>query len=434
MTMRIAYIASRYPEVSHTFIQREVLALRARGIDVHTFAVRKAGAASVLSAADRDEAARTTSLLPTTALRLLTAHAASFFASPGRYLRALWTALTDRPAGLRSLVWHLFYFAEAGLLAAELRRREVRHVHAHFANVAASVARLAAEMTGGTWSITLHGLADFGNPASNHLAAKIASARLVICISRFGVAQAMLNSAPADWPKIVRVPCGVDLQRFKPRSASPGDFSDRPMRLLTVGRLGPEKGHLVLLEALAKLRAGGGQAELTLVGEGPQRIAIEEATGRLGLRGAVTLAGAVGQDDIQEYYEAADVFVLPSLAEGLPVVLMEALAGGVPVVASGIMGIPELVRNGETGLLVPPADAEALASALARLARDGDLRQRLAAAGRELVRESHDLEKSAARVAELFTELLSPATVPEPAEARSARRVGAVVAPEAIRS
>ncbi len=405
--MKVAYLCSRYPAVSHTFVLREVDGLRRGGIDVHTFTVRRTPTSQLLSEVDRAEDRRTAAILPAGPLRLLGAHCSAMFRAPVRYLTALGTALWRRPLGLRAALWHLFYFAEAGILAAELRRRGIRHVHAHFANVAANVARLAALMSGGTWSMTLHGLSDFADPITSGLRDKIRSAAFVICVSDFGRAQALLHADPNEWPRIHRVYCGIDTDYFRPPTdARP---TDGPVRLLTVARLSPEKGHSFLIAALAEVRRAGIDATLTLVGDGPLRTRLEQQVRDLKLENFVTFAGAVGQDRILEHYHNSDIFVLPSLAEGLPVVLMEAMACGLPVVASRISGIPELVASGESGTLVTPGRADLLAEAMVELARAPNLRKTFARAGRSAVQANFDQRATVADLLAIFTAELAEA-------------------------
>lgn len=409
MTLNIAYICSRYPAVSHTFITREVVALRKYGYDVLTVSVRRTKARELLTEYDRQESGRTFAILPTTLLRLVRAHAGMFLTSPRHYAGALWVALASRPPGLWAGLWHLFYFGEAAILASELRRRRISHIHAHFANVASEVAMLAARMLGLSWSITLHGLADFRNPAVSRLGPKINSAAMVICVSDYGRAQAMLNSDPGMWTKIHVVRCGVDTQRFAPVQTRPKASSRGPIRLLNVARLAPEKGHNFLLEAISQVQHRGFDYVCTIVGDGPERAQLEASARVLGIADRVTFTGAVGQDEIGEYYDAADVFVLPSLAEGLPVVLMEAMAHGVPVIASRIMGIPELVEDGVNGLLVVPGRPEALADAVSTLAQDDAMRRRMGTKAREKVCSEFNSRKSAEKLAQLFQNILAPA-------------------------
>ena len=392
--MKIAYLASRYPAVSHTFIMREIAALREHAFDVHTFTVRRTSAMNLLTQADREENDRTVSLLPAGLWRIACAHIVMLFASPRGYLSAFWAALTSRRPGLKAAAWQLFYFAEAGILARELRRRGIHHLHVHFANVAAEVAGLVSRMTDVTWSLTLHGLADFGNPEVSRVADKIARARFVICVSDFGRAQCMLVSPSEHWSKINVVHCGLNPAQFSPTQTTPRLAEDKPFRLLNVARLGPEKGHVVLLDALCELKRTGCHVSCVIVGDGPMRKRLEQTVREYGLAEDVRLVGAVGQDEIAAYYGSADAFVLPSLSEGLPVVLMEAMAMKLPVVASRIMGIPELVEHGVQGLLVSPARPSELAEEIQRLAADSAMCARMGAAGRDKVCSDFDLRKT----------------------------------------
>lgn len=425
--MKLAYLCSSYPAVSHTFVLREVAGLRRGGIDVHTFSIRRAATAQLLSDVDRAESRATTAILPTGVVRLLSSHASALLRAPYRYCAALSTALWRRPQGMRAALWQLFYFAEAGILATELRRRDIRHVHAHFANVAANVARLASTMNGGTWSVTLHGLSDFADPSASGLRDKIHSAAFVICVSDFGRSQAFLLADQREWSSIHRVHCGIDTDHFAPSpgkataqmrtsaltngAATNDDGTIRhaprsPVRLLTVARLGPEKGHSFLLDALAEVRRANLDVTLTLVGDGPLRGRLEQQVRELKLESAVSFAGAIGQDRILDYYHSADVFILPSLAEGLPVVLMEAMACGVPVVATRISGIPELVSSGVSGTLVTPGRADLLAEAIAELARAPDLRARFARAGRDAVVAGFDQRATSAQLSAIYATAL----------------------------
>lgn len=413
--MTVAYITSRYPYVSHTFILREIQALRALGINVCTFSVRRPDDREVLTELEKRERAQTSYILPAGPLRLLAAHTRWFFQHPLRYLAALKVAFHVRPPGVRGLLWGGFYFAEAALLSSRLSSRRIDHLHAHFANVAAGLAMIAARLTGTTWSMTLHGQADFGRPSATRLAQKIHNARFVCCVCDYGRQQAIQAAGPQAADKIHLVPCGLDLDAFPATTAN--DRQDpptdqQPIELLTVGRLSPEKGHEFLLEALAALRRQNLPVTCTLIGDGPRHQFLRDRAADLGVTSHVHFLGSVGQDRIQNLYRRADIFVLPSLAEGLPVVLLEAMALQRPVVASRIAGIPELVQDGVNGLLVAPARSDQLAHAIERLVRDPHLRQRLGHAARQTVLDRHDIRVSADRMARLFaavSRLHSPA-------------------------
>jgi colanic acid/amylovoran biosynthesis glycosyltransferase len=402
----VAYVIGRYPAVSHSFVQREVLALRDAGARVETVSIHRARPEDVLSAADRAEAKGTYALLPVQLGALLVAHL-SALASPAAYLSTLAHALRSGPAGIKGRVWQLFYFVEAIMLWRHCRSRGVRHLHAHHLNQASDAAMLAvryANATGAaprwTWSFTMHGPNELYDVSRFRLAEKAASAASVVCISDFARSQVMGFAPEAAWPRLQVVHCGLDPTEFDRVGSSPS--TDDGLRVLYVGRLVPFKGQAVLLEAIASLRSAGVGARLTLIGEGPSRRDLERRAGELGLGDAVDFAGAVGQDEIRAHYAAADAFCLPSFAEGVPVVLMEAMAMRLPVVTTRIMGISELVDDGDNGLLVRPGRADELVAALGRLARDPELRSRLGENGREKVVAEFDVRKSGVQLAELF--------------------------------
>lgn len=404
----IAYIVGYYPAVSHTFIHREIDALRARGLDVRTVSLRATPPEDLLTEADRAEAARTWTVLPPAPREMAAAHVRAAL-KPGRYLRALRTALRTGPGGVRGALWQLFYFAEAVLVHDRLRREGVRHVHAHFANSASWVAMLVAELDGPggiEWSFSMHGPTEFDDVTRFALPQKVASASFVACIGDYCRSQLMRFCPPSDWDKLALVRCGVDAGRFFPSANGDGPAAsgdDGPLRVLCVGRLVPDKGQGVLLEAMALLRDRGVAVELTYVGDGAARPDLERRAASLNLNSSVRFAGSVGQDRILDHYRHADVFCLPSFAEGIPVVLMEALACEVPVVTSHIMGVPELVQDGVSGLLVTPGRADLLADALEKLAADAELRRAMGAAGRRRVADEFRLDRSAAELHRRFT-------------------------------
>ncbi len=410
---RVAYLVSRYPAVSHAFIQREVMALRAAGVEVDTFSLRRASDAEALSPADRSEREQTYSLQPLSPARLVADHVSALTREPGRYLSTLRTAI-GRGRGARGRIWQAFYFAKAVVLRAELRRRGLRHLHVHFANAGADVAMLAERLAGGEleWSLTLHGPAEFFDVSENRLQSKLACAAWVACVSDWVRSQAMALLPAASWPRLTVVRLGVDTTEWRP-SERPARPDDSPLRILNVGRLDPVKGQSVLIEAIAELRERGVEVACTIVGGGAEQEALERQVEALGLGEHVELAGPVGQDRICDFYERADVFCLPSFRESLPVVLMEALAMEVPVVATRIMGIPELVGDGESGLLVAPGRADELADALAQLAGDPARRRALGAAGRRVVERDYSLSRLARELAERFagTRRQAPPTV-----------------------
>jgi glycosyltransferase involved in cell wall biosynthesis len=416
---RVAYVVSHYPLVSHVFVQREVRALRALGADVTVFSIHRAGPEEVLSTADAEEAAATHALLPIDVGQLTGAHRRAFLRSPRSYLATLRYALRRSPRGARAKLWQLFYFAEAIAVWDGCVKLGIRHLHAHFANVAADVAWLATDFGRRSepdrpwhWSFTMHGCVEFWDVDRFNLARKAAAASMVLCISDFTRAQLMALTEPQYWPKLEVVHCGVDLDQYSP-STRP-DRDGRPVELLTVGRLSPEKGLLVLLEAVAQLHRDGVGVRLTIVGDGPLRDELFAYAAEAGIDGIVTFAGSVGQDDMPSYFDAADVFCQPSFNEGIPVVLMEAMASGLPVVGSAVGAIAELVADRHSGLLVTAARAGALADALRHLVESPQLRATMGTRGREIVERDFDTAALARRIDRLFRELADGARMVPP--------------------
>jgi colanic acid/amylovoran biosynthesis glycosyltransferase len=356
--MKIAYLVSKYPAVSHTFILREVTALRARGVEVGTFSVRRPDSGDILGSQAAEEASRTRWLVPVPILAWPKALLWAFVTRPVLTCRRLLRAVFQREMSLRQRWQWLLYFAEAVLLAHWLRKGKFQHLHCHFGNSGASTGMLAAALAGMPFSITCHG-SELLDPLRHRLAQKVAQASFVACVSQHAKAQLMLTCPPEHWAKLHVVRCAPP--PCQPYSRRPPSDTDG---ILCVGRLSPEKGHVLLLEALAMLARNGRQVCCTLVGDGPMRPVIQERIARLGLGDSVLLAGALPVEEVLALDSRARVVVLASLTEGVPVVLMEAMACGCPVVATRVGGVSELVLDGVTGRLVPPGDPEALVEAI----------------------------------------------------------------------
>jgi glycosyltransferase involved in cell wall biosynthesis len=419
--MRMGYVVSRYPAVSHTFIQREVLGLRRLGWQIVTMSIRAANPHDLLTETDRAEATNTHVIVPRGVLgagRLIGAALSAFFRSPGRFLAAARTAWRLRRPGLKGTVWAFFYFLEALIMHRLCVREKLQHLHAHFANVASDVAMIAAVLNRGTFSFTMHGPTEFFDIPGHKLAEKARAASAVFCISDFARSQMMPLVPPAQWGKLHVVHCGVDPAQFsRPRGIrEPGD----PTELLCVARLTDVKAHALLLRALADLKHQGHDARLTLAGDGPLRGELERCAVELGIADRVRFLGSVGQDIIHTLYADADLFVLPSFAEGVPVVLMEAMAAGCPVIATRIAGIPELIEHGVTGVLVTPGRADQLAEAIVRLISNLESMERMVEGAREKVRREFNIHSVAPQIATLFRAMLEPASPPQPAMPPSA--------------
>jgi colanic acid/amylovoran biosynthesis glycosyltransferase len=400
---KIAYLCAQYPAISHTFVLREVTALRALGAEITTFSIRRAASDHLLARADHVAFETTYPILPPRWLTLLASHLQLVLKSPAAYLSTLAWALGQAQGGLRSRLWQCFYFAESVVLWRQCRRRGIRHVHAHMANVATDVAGLVSRIGSAvepdrpwSWSFTLHGPAELFETKHYGLANKVRDARFVVCISDFTRSQLMALSDVSEWSKLHVVHVGVPIEQFTTRAGGGAVKGDPD--ILFVGRLVPEKGHAVLLEAVALLEKRGRSANLTLAGDGPSRPVLEQLAEELGIAARTSFLGSVGQDEIHALYVNASIFCLPSFAEGLPTVLMEAMAMELPVVSTRITGVPELVEDARTGLLVTPGRPDLLADALERLLTDLPLCRELGANARKKVIREFNATTSAAQL------------------------------------
>ncbi|MCU9837687.1 glycosyltransferase family 4 protein [Ruegeria sp. WL0004] len=396
--MTIAYVLNTYPLPSHSFIRREVQALERQGVSVLRLAMRRA-TAPLVDARDRAEAERTEYVLDRGALGLGAALLRRFLAAPGRGFAALRLALRCGGASPAGRLRHLIYLGEAAHVAECCRAAGVTHLHAHFGTNSATVAMLAEALGGPGYSFTVHGPEEFDAPAALSLPEKLARARFAVGVSQFGRSQLCRWTAFAGWDRLRVVHCGIEPAAF----ADPVPVPGGPLRLVAVGRFVEQKGQMILLQAMARLVRTHPQAHLDLVGDGEMRGDLERAISGLGLGGNVTLTGWLDQEGVRAALDAAQALVMPSFAEGLPMVVMEAMAAARPVVATYVAGTPELVRPGKTGWLVPAGDVAALADALAELAETGQERlDQMGLSGRARVLERHDIDSEAAKLAGYF--------------------------------
>ena len=425
---KIGYLASHYPAVSHSFVWREVQALRALGMPVETISVWRTPDSELLTGEDREAAATTFAILPIRAVRFITIHTRAFGRRPLAYLRTLARAVRLASPGARGRLWQIFYFGEAVVVADHCARAGVRHLHAQFADSAMDVALLATAYAGGdrTWSVALHGPVEFYNVDTRRLPEKTADADFVQAISEFGRSQVMSFLDEEEWAKVHVVHCGVDPTVYAASEASTQGRAPGAIDILCVGRLVHHKGQSLLIRSVAELVRRGIDARLVLIGDGPSRGSLEKLVATLGLTGRVSVLGSVGQDEIQAHYLSCDVFCLPSFAEGIPVVLMEAMALQRPVVTTAVMGIPELVEHDISGLIVPPGNADALVAAVCALADNPARRREMGSAGRAKIVAEFDVRRSAEQLRVLF-EAARPELRRDPAAAGGMSSNGSAV-------
>ncbi|BAZ08396.1 group 1 glycosyl transferase [Calothrix sp. NIES-4071] len=396
--MRIAYLTGEYPRATDTFIQRELTTLRTLGADVHTFSVRRTGDEHMVGVEQQQERDRTFYILPPNPIKLLLAHLNILLASPKRYLQAIKLAWSTSQPGFRGAFYQLFYFLEAGILAQQIKIRQIVHLHNHIAEASGTVAMLAALMGGFTYSFTLHGPYIFFRPYQWRLDEKIKRALFVCCISHYARSQAMIFAPTQKWNQLHIIHCGVDPASFQITS-----HQQSSKNLLFIGRLVAAKGLPILLESLGILKQTHPNILLTVVGDGPDRKQLEQTTNQLGLNQNVNFVGYKSQVQVREYFQQTDVFVMSSFAEGIPVVLMEAMAAGLPVVATQIAGISELVEDCVNGYLVPPGDIISLAARVDKLLLNHQLRAAFGKAGRAKVEKDFNIHYEVERLHRLMS-------------------------------
>jgi len=396
--VRVAYLTNQYPKTSHTFVRREIAALEAQGLQVERFSVRAVDE-PLVEAEDLAEQARTRILLGKGARGLLPQVLATSLRHPLRVLGALRTALTLGRGSQRGVARHLAYLAEACLLLRWSERLGIEHLHVHFATNPADVALLCRALGGPPFSFTAHGTADLGGGALATLGSKVRAAVFVVAVCEDGRRRILARTPRGHEHKVQVVRCGVDRRLLE----SPVRPIEDAARLVCVARLSREKGLTVLLRAAAVLAREGLKFELALIGDGPERGALEELRRELRLDGHVRFEGWQGGAVVQARIVASRALVLASLSEGLPIVLMEALALGRPVIATAVGGVAELVRSGDCGWLVRPGSVLALAAAMrSALTLPGAELDALGRRGAEHVAREHDAARQARVLARLF--------------------------------
>jgi colanic acid/amylovoran biosynthesis glycosyltransferase len=394
----VAYLINQYPKVSHSFIRREILALEALGARVVRVAAR-GWADAVVDPADEAERARTRYLLRGGAGGMLVSGIRALVTSPVRVCRAVALAASMSRMSPRPLHVHLIYLLQASRLLELCREEGVTHVHAHFGTNPAEVAMLCAALGGPRYSFTVHGPEEFDMPAGLHLKEKVERAEFVAAISSFGRSQLYRWIAHEQWAKVQEVRCSVDESFTQQPPAVPTTSG----MVVCVGRLCEQKGQMLLLAAAREMVRRGHDIQLVLAGDGEMRPELERLIASYGLAGRVRITGWVSAAEVRSLLTQARALILPSFAEGLPVVIMEAMALGRPIITTRIAGIPELVREGKEGWLVSAGDCEALVNAWADLLQaDPGRLLAMGESARRRVVERHSPSEAARKLIRLF--------------------------------
>ena len=397
--LRMAYLVSQYPAVNHTFILREIIELRRLGLDIQVASIRAPDRPFDQLAPDEQQEQRATFYVkPKGFAGVLASNIRALFTHPVSYLRALAYALRLAGCNARAALLNLAYLAEAAVITDWMRRQNLTHIHMHFTS---TVGLLAARLAPLRTSVTIHGPDEFTDPSSFYLREKIAGFGLLVTISEYGRSQLMRYSGHAQSAKFRVARLGVDPTLY---AARPFRENPSPFEILFVGRLAPVKGPHVLIAAFHQLIRQGRSLRLRFAGDGPERAALERNVRERGLGHEVIFEGWQNSASVRALYQQADIFALPSFAEGIPVVLMEAMAMEIPCVTTRITGIPELIRDQVDGLLVTPSSDEELAAAIATLLDDPELRRGLGQSARRRILENYDLRQNTAQLAAIFRE------------------------------
>jgi colanic acid/amylovoran biosynthesis glycosyltransferase len=402
--MIVAYLVNTYPRGSTTFVRREIHALERLGWTVHRFAMR-AEDTPPGDPLDVEEAAKTEYVLKQGVKSLIPGAFGWMARRPGKAFAALRLAMTcgargaGGTPGTGGRLRHLIYLVEAAYVARRCNDLKISHLHAHFGTNSATVAMLSQALDGPAYSFTAHGPEEFDAPRALALDLKMKRAAFVVAISSFGKSQLSRWIDPVLWPKLQIVHCGIETWKFP----EPQPMPPSPAKFVAIGRLSEQKGFALMIDAIALARQSQPDLHVELVGDGPLRASLTAQANALGLSANLTFSGWRNEAEVRASLASAHALLLPSFAEGLPMVIMEAFAAGRPAIATSIAGIPELVTT-ETGWLVPAGDAQALAAAMVRVATTPatDLAA-MGDAARARVLTRHDIDTEARKLSALFS-------------------------------
>jgi colanic acid/amylovoran biosynthesis glycosyltransferase len=397
-SLRVAYFINQYPKVSHSFIRREILALERQGIEIQRIALR-GWDAELVDAADIEEQKRTLYVLRDGIPALVLAVLRVLVTAPRRFFSALVLAVRMGRRADRPFPYHLIYLAEACRLLPWLEEFSASHVHAHFGINSAEIVMLAHALGGPPYSFTAHGTEVSDKPEFLGIGEKVRRSAFTVAVSFYGRGQLYRWVERAQWPKIEVVRCGLERSFYD----VPQDNREPGRRLICVGRLSEEKGQLLLLEATHRLSRKGIEFDLVLVGDGEMRAEVEAQIEEFHLSRRVRITGWISSIQVREEMLAARGLVLPSFAEGLPVVIMEAMALRRPVLATYVGGIPELVLSGKNGWLFPAGDVDGLAAAMEKfLSHSAEELRVMGEAAHQSVLQRHSIDTEGAKLAVLF--------------------------------
>lgn len=401
--MQLAYLTTEYPKASHTFVRRELRALEDLGHDILRVSVR--GCDAVVDPADLEEAQQTEILLGKDKLPLITGFLKTLVFSPGKLARAVRMTIAMWSCSNRNWIRHMAYLVEATRFYQLSKRHGVEHVHVHFGKNAADVARLAKCMGGPTYSMAIHGPGEFDAPVGYSLGAKVEDSEFTAAISHYGTAQLRRWVRHQHWNKLNVIRCTISDEFLSQRQPLENDTN----QFVCIGRLTPQKGQLLLIEAVALLAQQGVDVQLVLAGDGEIRDVLEQRIRTLGIQEQITITGWIGESEVRRHLLESRAMVLPSFAEGLPVAIMESLALGRPVISTCITGIPELLRDGANGWMITAGCVEDIARAMKEAVETPLSRiNEMGVTGNARVKEQHLAQTEAAKLESLLLEHVAP--------------------------
>jgi len=405
-TLNIAYLTSRYPAISHTFILREVRSLRNQGLFINVASINNPDRPLQQLTQEEKEEANNTYFVKNHGIKgALSTHLTMLIHHPKHYLSGFLLSLRLGGLNLPKLKLCILYFVEAIMIGQWMKKTQSKHLHVHFASQAATVGMITKQIFPISLSYTVHGPDEFYDVSVHSLKEKIKYADFIICIGYFSRSQMMKLSDYKYWNKLEIAPLGVDPLLFAPVTQ---ENENDETEIICVGRLTPAKGQHILISAIKQLADKEKNIKLRIIGDGPDRRSLEKQVKQFNLQDNIIFEGAVNQDKIRQLYAKADIFVLASFAEGIPVVLMEAMAMEIPCISTNITGTPELIRNDIDGILVPASDETKLADAIESLIDNATLRIKLGKAGRQRVIEKYNLDPNIDRLAKIFLKRLYP--------------------------
>ncbi len=400
---KILYLCSEYPALSHTFIDKEIDALENRKFEIHTASINYPKNTDKFSGDYQNRLEKTYYIKTENKLKIIKILLKYLSTKPTLFMKTFFTTYNlCFKKGAKNLKKFIGYFVEAVLLHNYMAKNNIEHVHIHFANPASTVAMIAKEFGGIEYSISVHGPDEFYNTKENLVKEKVKGAKFIRTISHFCTSQLMRESDPKYWNKFNIVRCGIDLNQFLPIKKQ----EKETFNIVCVGRLTPSKGQTILIGAVKKIIEEVKNFKLILVGGGEDFEGIKEKIEKEKLNEYIELKGPVSHETVKEILTGADVFALPSFAEGIPVALMEAMAMEIPVISTKIAGIPELIEDYKNGFLVNASDEVQLAELMVNLINGQSGLEAIRKNARKKVEEKYNIEKNINGMIELFNKYI----------------------------